>query len=389
MTTNPAPSDVSTFALYIHWPWCLAKCPYCDFNSRAARPDIAMQAAYKAAILAEINHYENASNASRLSSIYFGGGTPSLMDPDSVAQIIATATGLWSPTPDLEITIEANPTSIEAAKFRAFRDAGVNRVSVGVQALNDTDLQRLGREHSADEARRAVEIAAGAFDRYTFDLIYARPGQGMGDWEDELTQALALADGHISLYQLTVEPGTDYFRQRVAQAPEDLAADLYQLTQDMTIDAGLPAYEISNHAQPGGQSRHNLTYWRGLDYIGVGPGAHGRITSPNGHAATHQIADPDRWLNAVTRQGHGTAKTRRITAHDRAIELLLAGLRLDEGIDRARFSYITQCDVLDIIDAHGLDVVIGEGLAAITDSRLYIQPKGRLMLNAILDKLLA
>lgn len=390
MPTAQIPSD--PLALYVHWPWCLAKCPYCDFNSRAMDRNNLPDEAYRDAITAELHHYASQTNGRALSSIFFGGGTPSLMQPATVAHIIATAERLWGLQSDCEITLEANPTSIEAAKFRAFKEAGVNRVSVGVQALNDADLQALGREHSAVEALRAVEIAGAIFNRFTFDLIYARPNQGMTEWEAELTRAFRYAGDHLSLYQLTIEPGTAFFRQRVAEADEDLAADLYQLTQDLTADAGLLAYEISNHARPGGQSRHNLTYWTGGDYVGVGPGAHGRIAgkgTANRHLATHQMADPARWLDAVGTSGHGTAKVRTLSAAERASELLLSGLRLTEGIERAHFAQRIGFDVRNALDPVGLEQLSEAGLVTLSDQRLTVSDAGRLMLNAILERLVA
>lgn len=386
VTPPPQPQPL---ALYVHWPWCLAKCPYCDFNSRAADPANLPDQAYRDAITAELSHYASLTNGRMLSSIFFGGGTPSLMSPDTTAHIITTAQRLWGLDSACEITLEANPTSVEAAKFRAFREAGVNRVSIGVQALNDADLQALGREHSHTEAQRAVDIAGAIFDRYTFDLIYARPGQSLLDWEGELTRGLRMAGDHISLYQLTVEPGTDFFRQRVAEADEDLAADLYQLTQELTQDSGLAAYEISNHARPGSESRHNLTYWTGGDYVGVGPGAHGRITSAKGVAATHQIADPARWLDAVFTQGHGTAKTRLLSATERATERLLAGLRLTNGLDRRQFQADLGFDIRDVLDPIGLDILSEGGLVTLNADTLKVSDAGRLTLNAILERLLA
>lgn len=378
-----------SFALYVHWPWCLSKCPYCDFNSRAHDPANLPETAYRAAISAELNHYASQTNGRTLCSLYFGGGTPSLMTPRTVAHIIDTADRLWGFRDDIEITLEANPTSIEAAKFRAFRDAGVNRVSVGVQALNDTDLQSLGREHSAEQALRAVGIAGAVFDRFTFDLIYARPGQGLGEWEDELTQALALGSDHISLYQLTVEPGTDFFRQRVAEAPEDLAVALDHLTQELTQSAGLPAYEISNHARPGAESRHNLTYWTGGDYVGVGPGAHGRIRHNSVTSATYQIADPARWLAAVEQHGHGTAKVRALPALERAAELLMTGLRLPQGVALDRFAAQSGLDIRQALDLENLEMLQGAGLVTLDEIKLRVTPAGRLTLNAILERLLA
>jgi oxygen-independent coproporphyrinogen-3 oxidase len=387
MTLAPAPY-AEPFALYVHWPWCLSKCPYCDFNSRAINPAAIPEKEFRDAITAELNHYASRTNGRKLSSIYFGGGTPSLMSPQTAAHILDTAERLWGFHFDCEITLEANPTSIEAAKFRAFREAGVNRVSVGVQALIDADLQALGREHSAVQALRAVDIAGAIFDRFTFDLIYARPGQGPGEWEDELAQALALGSDHLSLYQLTIEPGTEFFRRRVLEASEDLSLELDRITQDMTVDAGLPLYEVSNHARPGSQSRHNLTYWTGGDYVGIGPGAHGRIRQDGVTSATHQIADPARWLAQVQRQGDGTAKVRALPALERAAELLLTGLRLPQGVSRERFHAQSGLDIRQALDPQGLETLEQAGLVELNDSALCVTPQGRLTLNAILERLL-
>ena len=383
------PPPAQPLALYVHWPWCLSKCPYCDFNSRPADPADLPESAYRDAIIAELNHYACQTNGRILSSIYFGGGTPSLMDPPTTAHIIETASRLWGMHCDCEITLEANPTSVETAKLRGFREAGINRVSVGVQALNDADLQALGREHSALQALRAVDIAGAIFNHFTFDLIYARPGQGMSEWEDELTRALAMGSEHLSLYQLTVEPGTEFFRHGVAEADEDLGVALFHLTQELTQDAGLPAYEISNHARPGAHSRHNLTYWTGGDYVGVGPGAHGRIRAQGATSATHQIHDPARWLAQVKERGHGAAKVRPLSAAERAAELLLTGLRLPQGVARARFKEQSGLDIAQALDPQGLEMLMDAGLVGLDDSKLFVTPEGRLTLNAILERLLA
>ncbi|HEY9078632.1 radical SAM family heme chaperone HemW [Magnetovibrio sp.] len=395
-TDRPHRPDVNApLALYVHWPWCLSKCPYCDFNSRPLVPGERDQIDYRGAILRELEHYAQQTNSRPLSSIFFGGGTPSLIAPATIHAIIDAAQRHWSLQSDCEITLEANPTSIEAAKFRAFQDAGVNRVSIGVQALNDEDLQALGREHSVDEALRALDIASAIFNRYTFDLIYARPGQGQGDWADELEQALSLANGHVSLYQLTIEPGTAFFRQNRVEAEEDLAADLYQMTQEMCEDAGLPAYEVSNHAKPGLESRHNLTYWTGGDYIGVGPGAHGRLTAqPDGATgmtvtrATHQIADPARWLESVSKKGHATAKVRELSRHERLEELVLSGLRLRDGLDAARF--VAQCgqDLATALNAEALSDLQQAELIEVDTRGVRTTAQGRLILNAIIARLL-
>jgi len=386
----------NTLALYVHWPWCLAKCPYCDFNSRALTPDATDQAAYRNAIVRELGHYAELTNSKTVTSIFFGGGTPSLVAPDTIHAIIEAAGSRWKLDPGCEITLEANPTSIEAAKFRAFHDAGINRVSVGLQALNDEDLQRLGREHTVKESLRALDIAGAIFNRFSFDLIYARPGQGLGAWADELEQALGFASqdngGHISLYQLTVEPGTAFFRQSVAEADEDLAADLYEMTQDMCGEAELPAYEISNHARPGLESRHNMTYWQGGDYVGIGPGAHGRLR-PNNitgdvTCATHQIADPARWLNAVDTNGHATAKVRELSSIERMEELVMTGLRLVEGLDGERFQRQTGLALMAAVNIEAVAALQSAGLVVLDDQGLRATASGRLMLNVVIQRLL-
>jgi len=382
------PPQSAPLALYVHWPWCLSKCPYCDFNSHAAGAADIDHAVYRAAILGELDHYEAQTKGRAVSSVFFGGGTPSLMNPDTVHAILEAAQRLWGLEPGCEITLEANPTSVEAAKFRAFREAGVNRASIGVQSLKDEALQQLGREHSTRDGHRAVEIAGAVFDRFTFDIIYARPGQGLGEWHDELERALSLAGDHLSLYQLTVEPGTVFFKRRVPESPPELGADLYELTQSIMGEAGLPAYEISNHAKPGAESHHNLTYWRGGDYVGVGPGAHGRLSTGGHCQATYQIADPQRWLKRVTSDGHGTAKTRALTRTERAEELLLSGLRLSDGIERARFAHLSGQDVTAFVDGPALAMLQAEGLVELTARRLTVTSGGRLVLGAILEKLL-
>lgn len=381
-------SDADSIALYVHWPWCLAKCPYCDFNSHAGAPDGDDQERYRNAILRELAHYAQYTAGRSLGSIFFGGGTPSLMVPETVSAILAAATDHWHLDDRTEITLEANPTSFEAAKFRAFRDAGINRVSVGVQALNDEDLSALGREHSAAEALRVIDIAGAIFPRFSFDLIYARPGQGLGAWADELEHALDIAGDHLSLYQLTVEPGTAFFRQNVREADEDLAADLFQLTQDMCEDAGLLAYEVSNHARPGQESRHNLAYWRGGAYIGVGPGAHGRIDIDGVRHATHQIAQPERWLDKTAADGHATAKVRELRRSERIEELVLSGLRLSTGLDAARFTAAIGLGLEDCLGMNRVDALRDEGLLIHDHRGLRTTPQGRLVLNALIQHLL-
>lgn len=384
----PVVEQSKSLALYIHWPWCLSKCPYCDFNSHALSPDLQDQSTYRRSILTDLKHFADQTKNRSISSIFFGGGTPSLMDPSTVAAIIEAADVQWGLEENCEITLEANPTSIEAAKFRNFRDAGINRTSVGIQALNDDDLQYLGREHSVEEALIALDIAAATFDRYTFDIIYARPNQGLAEWHDELEQVLKLTNGHVSLYQLTIEPGTTFFRTGVVEANPDLGADFFQLTSELTNEAGLPAYEISNHAKIGQESRHNLNYWQGGDYLGIGPGAHGRLTHDGKTSAYHQIANPLRWPNQVAAQGHGVAKTRVLSGQDRIEERILAGLRLSKGISRVDFAQQTGQDILTVVNAEDLAMLQDEGLAELNKTHLKVTTKGRLVLSAIIEKLL-
>ncbi len=375
-------------ALYVHWPYCRAKCPYCDFNSHVA--EAMPEARWRAAIMREMDHYHlETKNLGHVRTIFFGGGTPSLMDPDSAGAIIAHAKKRWGLSNHVEVTLEANPTSVEAGRLKAFHAAGVNRVSLGVQALDDDALRLLGRQHTAAEALAALKIATKAVPRLSFDLIYARPGQTLADWRSELARALDLAHGHLSLYQLTIEPGTRFHREKVPAADEDTGGDMFEATQDMTIKAGLPAYEISNHAAPGNECRHNLAYWRGGFYVGVGPGAHGRIPSDRVTVATHQIHDPARWLDAVDRIGHGTGKRIRLTPEQRREELLLVGLRTAEGISRARFRAHCGADVLDAVDRAQLRRLEDGGFLVLDEHVLRATPAGRQRLNAMLASLLS
>src|SRR5665213_2867919 len=338
--------DDSELALYVHWPFCKSKCPYCDFNShvRGAVDD----RRWRAALLAELDHYAALIPGRRLVSIFFGGGTPSLMQAETVAAVLERAARHWQAPPDLEVTLEANPTSVEAARLAEFRDAGVNRVSLGVQALDDAALRFLGRGHDAGEARAAIAAAAQAVPHYSFDLIYARPGQSVASWERELDAALALAGDHLSLYQLTIEHGTAfagaYARGDFALPDDDLAGALFETTQARLEAAGLAAYEISNHARPGAACRHNLIYWRYQDYVGIGPGAHGRFSDGGAKRATRRHSGPEAWLEAVERDGHGTAESAVVTGRDLVEEALMMGLRLSEGIDRAVFAANTGAD---------------------------------------------
>jgi oxygen-independent coproporphyrinogen-3 oxidase len=329
------------FGLYVHWPFCLSKCPYCDFNSHVRHGAID-ETRFVRAFEREIESAAARVPGRTVSTIFFGGGTPSLMQPASVAAILDAAGRHWSIAPDVEVTLEANPTSVEAERFRGFRAAGVNRVSLGVQALDDGALKELGRLHSADEALAAVGIARSVFERYSFDLIYARPGQSVEGWTAELKRAIAEAAEHLSLYQLTIEPETPFFGLQAAGKlviPDaDLARDLYDATQDICSAHGLAAYEISNHARTGAECRHNLVYWRGDDYAGVGPGAHGRLEIDGRRYATATEKRPEAWLMRVESLGNGLVIDEVLTREERADEFLLMGLRLAEGIDPDRYA---------------------------------------------------
>jgi oxygen-independent coproporphyrinogen-3 oxidase len=347
MTSRPnirAIGDEPGFGVYIHWPFCAQKCPYCDFNSHV-RFGGWDEPRYLAAYKRELDHVAALIAEPRtVSSIFFGGGTPSLMKPETVGAILDHIAALWPVEANAEITLEANPGSVEAARFAGYRAAGVNRVSIGVQSLRDADLKRLGRIHSVAEAKAAVEIARRTFDRFSFDLIYARPDQTLADWRAELTEALDMAAGHLSLYQLTIEPETRfadlYAKGKLIIPAAEAAHDLYELTQELTGAAGFAQYEISNHARPGEESRHNLVYWRYGEYAGIGPGAHGRIETAMAHVATSTERNPERWLERVEGAGHGIADTETLSPEARADEMLLMGLRLAEGVDLDRLAEI-------------------------------------------------
>ncbi len=376
-------------ALYIHWPFCLAKCPYCDFNSHVR--DRIDQRRFAAALRTELAWEAARLGPRPLASIFFGGGTPSLMDAQTVADLIADARRLFVPAPDLEITLEANPTSVEAARLAAFRDAGVNRVSMGIQSLREDALRGLGRQHSAPQAIAALELAQKLFGRVSFDLIYARPHQTMADWRAELREALALAHDHLSLYQLTIEPGTAYealHRRGELVLPDDeLGAALYDATAEEAAKFGLLPYEVSNYARPGSESRHNLAYWRYGDYAGIGPGAHGRISLGGDLLATRRHRAPEPWAERVEARGHGTTHEDPVSAADRAREMLLMGLRLTEGIDPARFAVRTGIALADALDPGVLEQALGEEYVAWRDGRLLALPEGRRRLDALLGAL--
>jgi len=374
-------------ALYIHWPFCVSKCPYCDFNSHVrASVD---QEVWRAALLADMAHEAEVLRAAGqggrpLSSIFFGGGTPSLMPPETVAALIAAAEQLWGFAPDIEITLEANPSSVEAARFADLAAAGVNRVSMGLQALDDEALCFLGRAHDVAEGLAALEVAQRCFARVNFDLIYARPGQSAAAWDSELRRALGFGTDHLSLYQLTIEPGTRFetLVKQGALTPidPDFGAELFELTRAITAAAGLPAYEISNHARPGQESRHNLTYWRYGDYVGIGPGAHGRRLSH----ATQRQKKPENWLNAMTRSRHGLAEETLLSPETRATEALLMGLRLSEGVSLADIAARTGVVQSMLVDDAAVARLEWHGLMRATADRLIVTDAGMVLLDAIL-----
>ena len=376
-------------ALYIHWPFCLAKCPYCDFNSHVR--DAIPQARFRDALRRELAWEAARLGRRRLTSIFFGGGTPSLMDPETVAALIQDAGRYFAPEPDIEITLEANPTSVEAARFAAFRTAGVNRVSIGVQSLNPAALALLGRQHSAGQAVAALEIGRAVFPRLSFDLIYARPGQTPAAWRAELRQALDLAADHLSLYQLTIEPGTRFEaihrRGGIALPEPDAAAALYEATAEEAVQFGLLPYEVSNYARPGGESRHNLAYWRYADYAGIGPGAHGRITVDGTLLATRRHRAPEPWAELVERHGHGTTEQTALAPQERAREMLLMGLRLSEGIDVARFAARTGIVLTDALEHDVLRQAVEADYLTFDSQGLRATGAGRLRLDALLSAL--
>ncbi len=376
-------------ALYIHWPFCLAKCPYCDFNSHVR--DAIPQARFARALRAELAWEAARLGRRRLGSIFFGGGTPSLMRPETVADLVADARRLFDVDEAVEITLEANPTSVEAARLAAFRDAGVNRVSIGVQSLDPAALAVLGRAHSETQAIAALELARALFPRVSFDLIYARPGQTSPEWRAELRRALDLAADHLSLYQLTIEPGTAFearHRRGDLVLPDpDEAAALYEATAEEAARFGLAAYEVSNYARPGAESRHNLAYWRYGDYAGIGPGAHGRVTLDGAIYATRRHRAPEPWAGRVERDGHGTTDEQAVGCRDRAREMLLMNLRLTEGLSEARFASRTGLSLDDAIDARVLRDAIEEGYLERNDGILRATAAGRLRLDALLGAL--
>lgn len=375
------------FGLYLHWPFCAAKCPYCDFNSHVvAAID---QKRWERAYLAEIDRIAAETPGRILNTVFFGGGTPSLMNPELVAAILDKVRRSWPLANDLEITLEANPTSIEAGRFRGFSEAGVNRISMGMQALNDDDLRRLGRMHSVAEGRRAFDIARAQFPRVSFDLIYARQDQDLAAWERELREAISMAVDHFSLYQLTIEDGTVFGRRAAAgKLPglptDDVGADMYLKTQEICDMAGLSAYEVSNHARPGSECRHNLVYWHYGDYAGIGPGAHGRLTLNDVRQATETPKTPGAWLEAVERQGNGESIRDPLPREDQAVEFLLFGLRLAEGIDPLRYRALSGTS----LPSEKIADLVQMGLLEPRSDRIQATAQGRAVLNGIIRELM-
>ncbi|BAE53304.1 radical SAM family heme chaperone HemW [Paramagnetospirillum magneticum] len=370
------------FGIYIHWPFCLSKCPYCDFNSHAS---LAMDhGRWRAALLAELDHFAAQTSDRIPTSVFFGGGTPSLMEPETAGALVDAVKSRWAAAPDLEVTLEANPTSVEADRFRAFREAGINRLSLGIQALDSKALAFLGRRHSVDEALAALRLAQATFPRMSFDLIYSRPGQTEAQWRTELARALDLAGEHLSLYQLTIEDGTAFApahgRGEFALPDEDEATAQFETTQEMCEKAGLPAYEISNHARPGAECRHNLTYWQGGEWLGIGPGAHGRFDG----FALAQARSPGTWLAQVDANGHATETRYALDPAERRSELVLMGLRLRNGLGPALLA-----EVRPALDPEALARMIEGGFLVEDTLGLRTTDRGRLVLNAVLGELLA
>jgi len=383
--TNAAPE----FAVYVHWPFCLSKCPYCDFNSHVRHGGYD-EAHYVRAIQSEIAAAAARAPSRTVSTIFFGGGTPSLMQPETVGAILDSIGKHWTVAGDVEVSLEANPTSVEATRFRGYRAAGVNRVSLGVQALDDQSLKELGRLHTAQEALDAIAVARSIFDRYSFDLIYARPRQTLESWSTELKRAISEAAEHLSLYQLTIEPGTPFFglhkAGKLIVPNDDLGRDLYDLTQAICGEAGLPAYEVSNHARPGAECRHNLVYWRGHEYAGVGPGAHGRLNIDGRRYATETEKKPEAWLALVEANGHGMTVEEKLQPGEVADEFLLMGLRLREGIDPQRYFLLTGRKLAP----SRISELVGDGLVEVTrENRLRVSSEGFPVLDAVVADLAA
>ncbi|MGC1108560.1 MAG: radical SAM family heme chaperone HemW [Methylovirgula sp.] len=377
------------FGVYVHWPFCLSKCPYCDFNSHV-RSEPIDERRFVAAIKSELAHRASLTRGRVVRSIYFGGGTPSLMQASSVSAILEAIGALWQQGTQIEVTLEANPSSVEAGRFREYRSAGVNRVSIGVQSFNDTALKMLGRLHNAAEANAALDVAASIFERYSFDLIYARPQQSVKEWRAELKTALARGSDHLSLYQLTIEPDTIYERLyragKLLMPDADTGRAFWDTTQELTSAANLPAYEVSNHARPGAESRHNLIYWRYGEYVGVGPGAHGRINTPNGRRAQATERHPEMWLTVVETDGQAFVEDEILSSEERGDEFLLMGLRLSEGIEPARFEAVAG----KRLDPARIASLVSEGMVEVTPAgRIRVSAEGFPVLDAVVADLAA
>jgi oxygen-independent coproporphyrinogen-3 oxidase len=387
---SETPEDAG-FGVYVHWPFCASKCPYCDFTSHVRSGGVD-EPRFRAAVLRELEHWAQLAPGRSVGSVFFGGGTPSLMSPATVGAVIDAIAHHWTLPAGAEITLEANPSSVEASRFRGYRDAGVNRVSLGVQSLDDGVLRALGRLHTANEARAAIEVARGAFERFSFDLIYARPGQTLPAWRQELETALGLAGSHLSLYQLTIEPGTPFAdlhaRGKLRVPGGEAAGDLYDLTQELTGRAGLPAYEVSNHAAPGEECRHNLLYWHYGEYAGIGAGAHGRIVAGGARQATSTERNPERWAALVESRGHGLTETAPLNPSEQADEALLMGLRLAEGMDLDRLARLTGLTPAEPALAElariGLIQRCGDGG---TSRRIRASAAGRIVLDQVVLRL--
>lgn len=384
------------FGIYVHWPFCAAKCPYCDFNSHVR--DHIDHAAWREAYIKEIQHYAALTPGRVVTSVFFGGGTPSLMEPETVAAVLAEIKKCWACDPEMEVTLEANPTSVEAAKFKGFRAGGVNRVSIGVQSLRDEDLSFLGRKHNRSEALQAIELAQECFPRFSFDLMYARPKQSVKDWVQELEEAVKLSVGHLSLYQLTIEEGTPFHTQFARgdfmMPSEDLGGEFYEITQSVLEGFGLPAYEISNHAKPGQESRHNLTYWRYTDYVGIGPGAHGRLTldtdnvAESRKVATRGHRAPEIWMERVMADGHGGHAHEVVTPEQRWMEALMMGMRLREGVPFSRLEQEAGLPLDQILNPRKLQALAEEGLITLPGDSIKPTSAGMQRLNGLLGYLL-
>ncbi|MBM08889.1 MAG: coproporphyrinogen III oxidase [Magnetovibrio sp.] len=373
-------------AIYIHWPFCEAKCPYCDFNSHVT--ENINHAKWKSSLLNELAHYASETGERTVTSLYFGGGTPSLMKADTVAAIIDSTEKTWGFSNNPEITLEANPSSTETTLLKDYFFAGVNRVSLGIQSLNQENLSFLGRRHTVYEAKQALNTAKEIFDHISFDVIYGLPGQDIEAWHTELVEALAMAQDHLSAYQLTIEPGTAFFKNHVEAVDESLGADLFALTRTLLSEAGLPAYEVSNHARVGGESRHNLSCWQGQDYIGIGPGAHGRLTVGGKFIATHQIHNPKSWLNRVAHSGHGTGKRRQLRANERAFEIIITGLRLARGLNTKLLQNQTGLKLNQLLDPIKTNLFLRQGLLFWNDDFLVATEKGIACLNTLISTIM-